>query len=130
MTPEKAYLKCLHENRRVNKLESVIALDPWYSYYYARNIIKRRWKEGEKNIATDPECSYWYASYVINGRFEEGEKSISADPYYSYLYVHNVLKDSFELCHSTIFNSELKYEYLDFLKSINYDLNKISEWLL
>jgi hypothetical protein len=29
-----------------------------------------------------------------------------------------------------IFDSENKEDYIDFLKSINYDLNEISEWLI
>jgi hypothetical protein len=156
ISPKEAYFKCKKENRRISELENVIATDPDYSYRYARSVIKGRWEGGEKSIATRPECSYWYASHIIKGRFKEGEKSIATDSECSYLYAYNIIKgrwedgeksiatDSewsylyardlikghFELCHHIIFNSKYKDEYVNFLKSINYDLNKISEWMI
>jgi hypothetical protein len=108
MIPEEAYYKCKNENRRVPKLENVIATDPYYSYLYARDVIKGRSEEFEKSIAIDPKYSYWYALDII--------------------------KSPFELCHHIIFNSEYKELYINFLKSINYDLNEIEEqygeWLI
>ena len=156
MTPQEAYLKCKNKKIRIPELESVIANDPDYSYLYSRDVIKGKWEGGEKSIATRPECSYWYASYIIKEKWEEGEKSISTDSECSYLYAYNIIKDrwedgeksiatdsewsylyardvlkgNFELCHHIIFNSKYKDEYVNFLKSINYDLNKISEWMI
>ena len=104
MTPEEAYYKCIYEDKRILKLEGIIATDSKYSYYYARDIIKGRFEKGEQIIVTDPENSYFYARYVI--------------------------KDPFHLCHHIIFNSEWRDEYIKFLKSINYDLSEISEWLI
>jgi hypothetical protein len=38
------------------------------AYYYARNVIKGRWLEGEPIIATDFMWAYWYACDIIKGR--------------------------------------------------------------
>ena len=104
MTPKEAYKKCLKENKKIPELESIIATDPYSSYRYARDVIKRYWEKGENLISSDPEWSYRYAFYIIKG--------------------------SFEKCHPIIFNSKYKNEYMIFLESINYDMNKISEWLI
>ena len=104
MTPHEAYRKCKNQKKRIPELEDFIATDKICSYRYARDIIKRRWKHGEKNIVNDPEWSYRYARDVIEGPFYLG--------------------------HAVIFNSFWKDKYINFLKSINYDLSEISEWLL
>ena len=130
MSPAEAYNKCSNENRRIPELESIIATDPDYSYFYASNIIKGRWEKGERSIATDYYLSYYYAFNIINGRWEQGEKNIATDPAWSYCYARDVLKNAFYLCHSNIFNSSYKKPYINFLKSINYDLNEIGEWLI
>jgi hypothetical protein len=104
MTAQKAYQKCLNEQKRTPELEDIIATDPHYSYRYAR--------------------------YIIKGPFKKGEEFISKNPYYCYQYVCYVIKGSFEKCHPIIFNSNYKDQYINFLKRIKYDLNKISEWLI
>jgi hypothetical protein len=104
MTPYEAYYKCYNEQKRIPELESIIATD--YKY------------------------SYWHAQDVINGRFEEGERSIATNPQYSYRYARYIIKEIFPLCHHIIFNSEWKDEYIGFLKSLNYDLSEIGEWLI
>ena len=104
MTPIEAYEKCKKQDKRILELEDL--------------------------IATDPERSYRYATDVIQGHWERGENTISKNSYYSYYYAHDVIKGSFEKCHSIIFNSDYKDDYINFLKSINYDMTKISEWLL
>ena len=104
MSPQKAYQKCKKENRRISELEDLIATDPKHSYFYTHDIIKGLWELSEETISKDPEYSYWYARNVIKGPFEKS--------------------------HHIIFNSHHKNDYINFLKSINYDLNKISEWLI
>ena len=130
MSPKEAYKRCCFEKRRIPELESIIANDPNYSYCYARHIIKGRFIEGERRITIDPIYSYCYARDIIKGRFIEGEKSIINDIEYTYRYARDVIKDAFPLCHHIIFNSEWRDEYIEFLKSINYDLNEIGEWLI
>jgi hypothetical protein len=130
MTPQEAYYRCKNENCRIPELESIISINSYYSYLYARDVIKGRFIEGEKLIARDLYYSYCYAVQIIKGRWEECEKTIATHPEHSYWYAHNVIKGPFHLCHSIIFNSSFKDGYIDFLKSINYDLNEISEWLI
>ena len=49
------------------------------AYYYARDVIKGRWEEGESIIATDPWNAYNYAFEIIKGRWLEGEAIIATD---------------------------------------------------
>ena len=130
MSPQKAYQKCKKENRRISELEKNIATDPEYSYYYALQIIEGPFESGEDTISKDSEWSYKYAFYILDKQWELSEEAISKDPEYSYWYARNVIKGPFEKSHHIIFNSHHKNDYIDFLKSINYDLNKISEWLI
>ena len=104
MNPEEAYRKCLNEEKRILELEKIIVTNSYYSYLYAYNIIQGPWKLGEKSLLKN--CLW------------------------SFEYARNVIKGPFQKCHPIIFNSEMKNNYIDFLKSINYDLNKISEWLI
>ena len=104
MTPVEAYRRCSNENRRILDLEEIIATDSYYSCLYAQ--------------------------YIMRGKFERGEISISKDPEYSHHYAHYIIKDLFPLCHPIIFKSKWKERYIDFLKSINYDLSQIGEWLI
>jgi hypothetical protein len=104
MSPHEAYLICLGRKRRSPDLEEIISTDFHSSYVYARDIIK--------------------------GPFKKGEKIISTDIHHSYHYAVNVTKTAFPLCHPYIFNSPYKEPYIKFLKSIGYDLNEISEWLI
>lgn len=130
MTSSQAFYTCYNQKIRIHELENVIAIDPWYSYCYANNIIKGRWEEGEKSIATNSGYSFWYARDVIKGRFIEGEKTIATNPESSYLYARDIIKGHFELCHHIIFNSEYKDGYVNFLKFINYDISEYGEWLI
>lgn len=104
MTPQEAYAACLSERKRIPQLELIIAQESMFAYYYAIEMI--------------------------NGRFELGEKTISADAHYSYWYATRAIKAPFSLGHYTIFNSEYKNDYIKFLYSINYDLNKINELII
>jgi 1,2-phenylacetyl-CoA epoxidase PaaB subunit len=65
------------------KSDSLFAADPELAFYYARDIIKSRFPEGESIIATNPEYAYRYAHDVIKGRFLEGEVVIMFSEYYS-----------------------------------------------
>ena len=101
--------------------------DPQYAYYYAANIIKRQFPEGEATIATSPGWAYsyaknikgswpeveaaiatdnyWaykYARDVIKGRFPKGEAVIATDPYWAYNYALQVIKGRFPKGEETI----------------------------
>jgi hypothetical protein len=81
-----------------NKPESV-------SHYEHREYI-------QKNIAlSSPREAYYYALQVLKGRFQDGEKAISTDAEYSYRYAKDVLKDRFEAGESAILSSAYKEKY-------------------
>ncbi len=69
-----------------------IASDPYYAYWYAKDIIKGGFPEGEKAIASNPKYVYCYARDIIKGQFPEGEKAISSNPHNAYWYAINIIK--------------------------------------
>jgi len=69
--------------------------DPYRAYYYATDVLKGRWLEGEAALATDPGWAYRYARDVLMGRFPEGEAAIATDPDWAYHYARDVLKGRF-----------------------------------
>jgi hypothetical protein len=71
MTPEEAYSICLKNNKRDKNLEQYIIKDPGWSYYYARDIIKGRWKEAEQYIINDSRYAYYYSRNIIEGKLPE-----------------------------------------------------------
>jgi len=87
--PEKAYFYAegklaWGDSRRFPEGEAAIATSPYWSYHYARRVIRGRFPEAEAAIAT----SRWalnYAWHVIHeleagGRWPEGEEHIAKDP--------------------------------------------------
>jgi hypothetical protein len=92
--------------------------------------LKKRSSKLEKLIIESSQLCFDYAREVLRGRFLEGEEIISSDSFHSFMYAKYVLNGPFHLGHSIIFNSFYKKDYIDFLKSINYDLSEISEWLI
>ena len=107
----------------------IINMNPEYAFRFSF-YQKKRIIEYEKIIITDPKWSYYYAKDVIKGRFDEAKHTIASDPLWAFWYAKDILCNPFEECHYVIFNSKYKNEYIGFLKSIGYDLNKISEWLI
>ena len=130
MTTKEAFEECLIKKERIIDLEKIISKDPYWSNLYARDIINGPFELGEEAIASSIYYSYWYSNDVLKGQFSLGEKIISNDPGTSFHYAKFVIKKPFYLGHFTIFNSSFKDDYINFLKSINYDMTKISEWLL
>ena len=81
MRPDEAY-KLSQTNPLEFKIkkdyyESILASDIYYSYFYARVVLKDRFELGEKTILMDCWYSYLYAMVVLKDRFESGEYSIS-----------------------------------------------------
>ena len=130
MTSHEAYRKCFDEKRRILELEKFIIKDSVLSINYVSKIIKGPWEEGEEVISKHAQSSYFYASQILKKPWKKGEKSISNVAFYSYWYAHDILNGPFSLGHPTIFNSNFKDDYVKFLKSINYDLSEIGEWLI
>ena len=97
---EAAWKRYQKTGERSSDLETVIAKDPQWAYWYAVDVINNnrfplkriRWPEGESAIATDPEYAYGYADYVIDGGWPEGEPAISTHPQWAYWYAVGVIK--------------------------------------
>jgi len=85
--------------KKYNSLDDALLDDkaPFWSYWYARNVINGRWELGEAAIAKDTEWSYKYACNVIKGRWELGEVAIAKDAEWSYWYARDVIKGRWEL---------------------------------
>ncbi len=56
------------------------------AFFYAANVIQKRFELGEKAISKKPSYSYVYSRDVIKGRFELGEPAIAKDANNSYWY--------------------------------------------
>jgi len=120
MTPEEAYCKAKNLGNRIPELEPVISKDAFYSYYYAKHVIKGRWELGELAISKDSGYSFSYAKYVIKGRWELGEPSISKDAgYYSFYYATDVIKGKLpDFMHNQMIleNNEYAKQYIGYIK--------------
>jgi hypothetical protein len=63
-------------NPKQPQLEEIISHNGYHSYFYAKDVLKSRFIEGEKAISKIPNYSLAYARYVLNSRFIEGEETI------------------------------------------------------
>lgn len=63
-----------------------VLTDPYYAYYYARDVIQGRYKKVEEIIKQDKHYSWLYARDVIKGRWIEGEQVFSNDEWANYYY--------------------------------------------
>lgn len=53
----------------------------YWACWYAENVAKGRWAEGEPAIMKSPRWAHHYATTVIKGRWVEGEPAIMQDSY-------------------------------------------------
>jgi hypothetical protein len=122
-TPEMAYeaLKSGKLNAQQKKeAESVVAKDPEFACWYARDVIKGRFPKGEPAIAKDPEWAYWYACNVIKGRFPKGESAIAKDPEWACWYARSVIKGRFPEAEPAIAkHPKWTKKYKEFIKGIS-----------
>lgn len=51
MTPKRAVLQAVAERRRIPDLEPLVLQNPIAACYYAKNVVKGRWQEGESAIS-------------------------------------------------------------------------------
>jgi hypothetical protein len=93
--------------------------DPELIYKYAKNIVKGKLNEREEDIiATSAYYSYRYARDILKGPFPKGENIIANSPFHAYVYAEVVLKDRFKKGEEAIINGPYITEYLSFLKRI------------
>lgn len=130
MTSEEAYNECLKQNKNIPELESFIINEAKWSFFYARDIIKKRWEKGENVISQNTEYSYRYSLEIVKKQWLKGEESINKNSEYAYYYVCNIVKKPYEKFHNIILCSAYRNDYIDFLKNKKYNMNKISEWLI
>lgn len=64
---------------------------PYWCYWYAHVVVKKRWEQGEPVILRSPQFSYFYSKRVIKGRWEEAENIIFSNGFYKHLYCINFL---------------------------------------
>jgi hypothetical protein len=96
VSAEEAYTR-LKNGDKDPILVKVVAKDPMYAYWYARQVLKGPFKLGEPIIAKDPSYAYYYAVDILKGPFPLGEPTIAKDPGYAYYYAKDVLKGPFPL---------------------------------
>jgi len=71
MTPQEAYYKARESDKRIPKLEPTISQDAYYSYCYAKIVIKGRFILAEPTISKSAGYSYYYARNVIKGKLPD-----------------------------------------------------------
>jgi len=119
MKPQEAYYKARESDKRIPKLEPIISKDAYWSYRYARDVIKGRFILAEPAISKDALYSFYYARNIIKGKFILGEPAISKDSEYSYLYAEDVIRGRLpDFMHNQMIlsNDEYAKEYVKFIK--------------
>jgi hypothetical protein len=92
ISPEEAYTR-LENGDKDPILLKVVAKDPRYAYYYAKDVLKGPFPLGEPAIAKHPYYAHYYALNVLKGPFPLGESEIAKDPAWSFFYARDVLKN-------------------------------------
>jgi len=119
MTPQEAYYKAINLGKRIPELEAIISQNAYWSYYYARDIIKGKFILAEPTISKNAEYSYYYAREVIKDRFILAEPVISKDARYSFCYALYVIKGKLpDFMHNRMILSNNKHtkEYIEYIK--------------
>ena len=70
----------MKKKKRRPDLEPYIMKDPESAYYYAKNILEKRWAEAEPHIMQNPTWAYAYARNILKKRWPEAEPYIQKDP--------------------------------------------------
>ena len=82
---------CIHYTASDNSQRATyVNGDFYWAYFYALNVIKGRWPEGEEFIIENPFFAYIYACNVIKGRWPEAEQTIKKDMFWYYEYILHV----------------------------------------
>ena len=73
-----AYDYALELGQRFKEGEEAILTSPIHAYYYARDVLERRWPRAESVIATNGEYAARYAMYVVKKRWTEFADTVTA----------------------------------------------------
>lgn len=105
MMLQKLYNKSF--NYKLNSFEEdIIAKDAYFSFLYAKNVLKRPFKKGEPEICKYSTYAIMYARH-FNMPLPEAEEIISKDGFDSYEYATKVLKRRFLLGEPQILNHSI-----------------------
>jgi hypothetical protein len=63
-----------------------ISNHPKAAYYFAKEVVKGKWDQGEKAISKDPRLSYYYALVCLRQPFELGRYTIEQSYQYKFRY--------------------------------------------
>jgi hypothetical protein len=102
--------------RGSDKYLSLILRSGYWSYIYARDVIRGRWEAGERIIASNAHISCAYARDVIRGRWEKGESEIARDSLASYYYARDVIRGRFYLGEVNIKGKDISLEYEQYFR--------------
>jgi lambda repressor-like predicted transcriptional regulator len=87
---------------------------PKLAYYYAKNVLKRRWPEAEPYIMKDPVSAYLYTKAVIDGPWPEAEKYILQHANTALAYATNILRKRWPEAEAILkTNDDLWVAYVD-----------------
>lgn len=91
------YARIILKGKRIDVIETSIAnsRSSGTPYYYAAEILKAPFPEGEDNIARNGHYSFLYAKRVLKGPFPKGEDALAKHPDIAVDYAIYVLKDRF-----------------------------------
>jgi hypothetical protein len=81
--------------REIIEAEELIAKNPQYAFFYAKNIVRGRWLTGEPAILKNPEWCYNYVKEVVQERLPKCEAVIATSAYYACEYAIKIIKDRF-----------------------------------
>lgn len=115
----KLYFCETNAHKKIYKIsENIILQDPKYSYRYAEQVIKGRWKKAEPTLAKDIYFSFYYAKNILKKRFKLAENLIATDAEFAYDYATNIIKKRWQKGEESICkNASFSYKYSQFLKS-------------
>jgi hypothetical protein len=104
-----------------HKVRHAFIRNPSYICFYATQILKNRWPEGEPTILNDAGVAYEYAKNIIHGRWPEAENILlnmkgSGAPYICYLYAMNIVGGRWHECEPIILSDyEATYFYSSYV---------------
>jgi hypothetical protein len=67
------------------QLNQIAAL-PETAYYFAKEVVKGKWEQGERAISKTPRTAFYYALVCLDGPFDLGRYTIEQSHQFKYRY--------------------------------------------
>lgn len=107
---------------------NILQTHPAWSYYYARNVLRGRYPEGEAAISQDPIVAFSYAKHVIKGPWLLGEPAIASAPNSAFAYAKEIIKGPWKPGEDAIKSDPvLANQYKEFLNKHYNTTTKLEE---